>query len=301
MKLLTFFSFLFSLQFSLSTMANDWNIIMMDYYTNIPLVDRVIQIRTGHLEANPNVPFKGDVLYLEGLGDSMFNHAPLFNKLTDAGYRVIAFDYMGQGGSEGTMNHTRIKASLYEDLDIQAIAENVRKIHQRGEDKVIILGWSTGGLAGYRLAFGGNIKAAILIAPGICPKVNVGEGFMRGNKISLQTLTSASEDYRMGLSNPHVDPIKPTSPLLVPSFSSNLIYAAKQSQKWEIPKMIPGLVFTGGDDSYVKPKCIQKTLKENAPHFEVVHYENARHEIDNEKAEISNDMHSRVLKFLQKI
>lgn len=45
--------------------------------------------------------FKGNILYYEGLGDSMLNHAPLFEKLSQNGYRVIAFDYMGQGGSSG--------------------------------------------------------------------------------------------------------------------------------------------------------------------------------------------------------
>ena len=66
------------------------------------------KIRSGYLAENPNVTFRGNIIYYEGLGDSMMNHMPLFQTLTQAGYRVIAFDYMGQGGSKGSMNDTRI-------------------------------------------------------------------------------------------------------------------------------------------------------------------------------------------------
>lgn len=67
-----------------------------------------VDIRLGYLTANSAVPFKGNILYYQGLGDSILNHDPLFSVLTNAGYRVIAFDYMGQGGSDGSMNHTSI-------------------------------------------------------------------------------------------------------------------------------------------------------------------------------------------------
>ncbi len=55
---------------------------------------------------------KGCILYLQGLADSIQNHAPYFSRLNDAGYRIIYFDYLGQGGSEGSMNDTRIQVEL---------------------------------------------------------------------------------------------------------------------------------------------------------------------------------------------
>src|SRR5690606_21112615 len=64
-------------------------------------------IRAGYLPHEGE--FKGNILYFQGLGDSMLNHDPLFLKISKAGYRIIAFDYMGQGGSTGKMDNTRIK------------------------------------------------------------------------------------------------------------------------------------------------------------------------------------------------
>jgi pimeloyl-ACP methyl ester carboxylesterase len=66
-----------------------------------------IKLRAGHFPSKTHTP-KANVLYLEGLADSMFNHDRLVNTLSEAGYRIIAFDYPGQGGSEGSMDQTRI-------------------------------------------------------------------------------------------------------------------------------------------------------------------------------------------------
>ena len=66
-----------------------------------------IKLRAGHFPSKTHPP-KANVLYLEGLADSMFNHDRLVNTLSEAGYRIIAFDYPGQGGSEGSMGQTRI-------------------------------------------------------------------------------------------------------------------------------------------------------------------------------------------------
>lgn len=290
---------IFIILLSSSVFAAEMELSYMDYTSDVPLVERIVRIRTGVVKANPNVPFKGDIMYLQGLGDSIRNHMPLFTKLSDAGYRVISFDYMGQGGSEGTMNHTRIKATVYSELDIQSIAEEVRQLYQRGDDKLIIMGWSTGGLAAYRLASEGNVKAVILLAPGICAKVSVGSGILRGNKITLPSLTSALKEYELGINNPHLDPIKPESPLVVPLFSSNLLYNAKKSRFWKVDNNVPGILLQGTADSYVSAKCNRRVIAKNASHFRAVLYKDALHELDNEKAEISEKVHEDILLFLR--
>src|SRR6185312_33467 len=71
-------------------------------YPIAPLIN--VQLREG--VSYETGPLKACVLYLEGLGDSIMNHRPLFSNLNQNGYRVIAFDYMGQGGSQGSMNLT---------------------------------------------------------------------------------------------------------------------------------------------------------------------------------------------------
>ena len=83
---------LFSLALSINFLfaQSTWNINFIKY--------KKATIRTGLLKSD-SLTSLGTILYLQGLGDSMMNHAPLFNHLNRNGYNIIAFDYMGQGGS----------------------------------------------------------------------------------------------------------------------------------------------------------------------------------------------------------
>nr|WP_295901517.1 alpha/beta fold hydrolase [uncultured Bdellovibrio sp.] len=281
------------------------------YETHDPFVQSVY-LRTGYyLEAEPT-NFKGCVLYLEGLADSVANHSALFNKLSKAGYRVIFFDYMGQGGSQGSMNNTRIVAPLSSSLQISTQAKFIwdrysnRKDEYFGRDcsqsKKMVVGWSTGGLATYGLAHEGWADAVVLVAPGIHPKKFVGEAaaspklmFTLDQVISERTLTRNKFEKSF---NPHVDPIKPISPAVVPLFATNLLLSSEFSQGWEIPKKIAGLVFLSGvEDTYVDRLATEKTLKKKASHFKVIAYNGALHEIDNEIPEVANDMHEKTVQF----
>lgn len=251
-----------------------------------------VKIRAGRLMER--APFKGNILYYQGLADSMLNHAPLFTKLTKAGYRVIAYDYQGQGGSTGSMNDTRIATiPLHGDLVFARYARPTT-------DKKIIMGWSTGGLAAYMAAATRqDIGKIILIAPGIAPRILVGEG-LRGwplNEITMESLTSA--DYHGQLQDPHIDPIRPNSPLVVPFFSIDLLKTAAKARKTFISQSVKGLVLISGEgDSFVDGKKTIKLLKTLAPHFKLKQFLNGRHEIDNESEEISTVAHQTILDFL---
>ncbi|MGE0616984.1 MAG: alpha/beta hydrolase, partial [Bacteriovoracia bacterium] len=302
---LLFLATLFSSGPASSAIAtNGWMLEDLDYDARTLLVPAV-KIRAGYLDAviTPSQPFRGNVLYLEGLGDSMLNHDSLFQALARSGYRVIAFDYMGQGGSTGTMNHTRVAHSITPNLHISTIAEIVWKKFRHPQSKEneppVVIGWSTGGLAAYDMAARGWASQVILIAPGICPRTSVGEGFLHGNEITLRTLTSAHELYAAkALANPHVDPIRPRSPLLVPAFASNLVAAAKKLRTTPIPSTARGLVVIGADDRYVKPECTQEVLKKQAPHFKFIQLAGARHEIHNEVPAIDAVFRRAVSEFL---
>ena len=275
----------------------NWHIDWYEYDPKVPFT-HAVGIRTGYFQESDGVDFRGNILYLQGLGDSMLNHRPFFETLSKAGYRVISFDYMGQGGSTGTMNHTRVYDKHFPSLSIHAIAEYVWQRHKRvdkaGKDHRTGIGWSTGGLAAYEMANRRWAHEVILIAPGLAPKYIIGKKF----KITLDTLTSAS--YPKG-KDPHVDPIKPTSPLKVPLFSTNLVTTSVLSQKWDISNEIRGLVFLGGKlDRYVHSDRVKKLIKKRASHFQVVQYKDAYHEIDNEVPGISLDMYARVINFLNK-
>lgn len=256
-------------------------------------------IRSGFLAENPEVPFRGNVLYFEGLADSMVNHQPLFSKLTQAGYRVIAFDYMGQGGSSGTMNDTRI-------FEIGTLGDKIWNMHAKdlqNYPKKNIIGWSTGGLAAYVHAVAkSDVSNIVLIAPGIVPNKKVGEQRpleFKFNQITLPTLTT--QVYVNGVENPHLDPIKPNSPLEIMDFSVDLMATAFRSRLFTMSPNVNGFVLLSGDnDTYVNARKTFTVLKKTAPHFSVRQYPNALHEIDNEAEPHRSRAHRDILDFLNR-
>ncbi len=245
------------------------------------------QLRAGYLPENPAVPFKGDVIYYEGLGDSMLNHAPLFEKLTGAGYRVVAFDYMGQGGSTGDMDDTRIK-------DIPKIGSLAWKQFARNpRSKPTIIGWSTGGLAAYYAAHSDEAGKVVLIAPGIAPNSVVGENHrlpfkvdshgVHGQKISLDQITLGSLDSQRDA--PPIEPVRPSSPLYVADFALDLQATAKEAREMKIPQSVCGFTMLSGDeDTYVDPGKTREVLSANAPRFNVRQYPGTLHEIQDDQA-----------------
>lgn len=239
--------------------------------------------------------FKGNVLYFEGLADSMLNHDPLFKKITKAGFRVIAFDYMGQGGSTGKMNQTRIDYIPWIGERVwNKFALNTAQFPQK-----TVIGWSTGGLAGYVAASQNKFNKVVLIAPGIAPNKIVGEGMFNDipNEITLETLTT--DVYANESDNPHREPIKPISPVVVPHFSACLLVTAKKMEDVKISKNVNGFILLSGDqDTYVNAQKTRKLISQNAPHFSIKSYDGALHEIDNERKEIRETAHKDIVDFL---
>lgn len=250
-------------------------------------------IRAGFLRESPSRPYRGNILYFPGLGDSMVNHAPLFTRLTQEGFRVIAFDYMGQGGSRGHMNNTRMK-------DIIRLGEIVYARLARDKERAprIAMGWSTGGLAAYMLAQENKSHGVILIAPGLVPNSLVGDLFNLQFKMLITKSTLTSERYEAGRYDPHIEPIRPSSPMDVPDFGVDLQLTALSLKQKPLALQRPGIVFTGGDDGYVDGPGTAEFLRLNAPHYAQVFFEKARHEIDNEVPEIGSRLRAAILHFL---
>ncbi len=246
-----------------------------------------VKVRAGYIDAKSGTKFQGNILYFQGLADSMRNHNHLFTRLSQAGYQVIAFDYMGQGGSEGMMDNTRIPG-------IVEIGNQIWDLYARDTayySQKTILGWSTGGLAAYYAAKEGQADRVILIAPGIVPRT----------VISITEKSLTSDQYPKADDNPHLDPISVHSPLQVVDFALHLLSMAKKSREWKIPDQIPGYVLLSGqEDKYVDAEETQKTLSENAPHFKHHVYAGALHEIDNEILGIREKVYRRIIRFLNK-
>jgi hypothetical protein len=248
-----------------------------------------VKIRSGILPHQGN--FKGNILYFEGLGDSMLNHAPLFSKLTSHGYRIIAFDYMGQGGSSGSMDDTRIKV-------IPEMGKAILHKWAVQSGPLIILGWSTGGLAGYLATQRMKVDGVILIAPSLSPRFILGEGIQKLpiNQITIRTLTS--DNYNK-FKDPHIDMIRPSSPLKVLNFSLDLVQSSQEAKKLSMHSRIKGLVLLGGKkDNYINSIKTQNIIKKMAPYFIIRNFPDALHEIDNERLEIRELAHEEILSFL---
>lgn len=253
------------------------------------------KIRAGFIKENSQVPFQGNVLYFEGLGDSMINHDNLFLKLATAGFRVIAFDYLGQGGSEGNMASTRMQWIV--DMGEKVYAKYARATEK--QNKPLIIGWSTGGLAAYIAAVQNKAQAVVMIAPGIVPRLLVGENnILKGqfNSITMKTLTS--DQYLSREEDPHLDPIKPSSAAQVLPFALNLVSESFIYRYKAIARSIPGVVFIGGEDNYVYPQATLRTMQMQAPHMAINFYPHSKHELHNEKLEIREDVHQQILNFL---
>jgi alpha-beta hydrolase superfamily lysophospholipase len=305
-------------------LISPWHFEMTPYTRDIQInpdlangeEDYVEDLRTGFYAESSATPFKGCVLYLEGLADSVANQGPLFNYLSQNGYRTVFFDYMGQGGSTGSMDDTRVFSIAAPFAQISEMALTVWSKysdaaetfngHSCAGSKKLVMGWSTGGLAAYGLAHDNWADAVVLIAPGIAVKTFVGESkkfpyrlFLFKGVISERSLTTCPTGA-LGV-DPHVEPIKPNNPLKVPGFSLDLVDSAKRSQTWTISDRIPGLVFLGGpDDTFIDSPKVRPILATNTK-FTVVNYPNGRHELQNECADISSDLYKKTVDFLNSV
>lgn len=253
-------------------------------------------LRMGYYQENPAVPFRGNVLYLEGLADSMMNHDNLFAGLSNAGYRVIAFDYMGQGGSSGKMNWTRLQDAMHPGRQIATIGHLAwRLFSNKASDRKIVLGWSTGGLAAYEMAHLEEADAVILIAPAIN-----GVKISRANLVvTMKDLTHADYSKERDF---HVDPIKPRFPASVPLFTLNLLRTAWESGFWKISERVKGLAILSGDsDPLVSSHRTLRALARNAPHFETHQFADSAHEVHNEVASIRDAATRLILDFLARL
>lgn len=204
------------------------------------------------------------------------------------------------------MNNTRI-------LQIPYLGNQVWKMYARDLThfpKKTIIGWSTGGLAAYaQAAIGHTTDNIVLIAPGIVPNMFVGEQHpfsLKLNLITMKTLTTAH--YTAGVPNPHIDPIRPTSPLEVfDGFGWDILNAAKYIQILTMNPKVKGLVLLSGpNDTYVDAEATLKVLKKQVPQFarggdfEAKVYPSALHEIDNETEEVSSAARQDILDFVVK-
>jgi fermentation-respiration switch protein FrsA (DUF1100 family) len=103
---------------------------------------------------NPNAEFT--ILFSHGNAEDIFGSTPYFEKLRDAGFSVLAYDYRGYGLSEGTPS----EQNAYEDAETayNYLVENLKI----APDKIIVHGRSLGAAVSIDLA--SRKKCGALIA-----------------------------------------------------------------------------------------------------------------------------------------
>ena len=234
---------------------------------------------------------KGDVLFLTGFADRADNHGPLFRQITDAGFRVISFDYPSHGETQCW------NLNFHDFSTLLTLTEFIlHKPKFKSDRPLVLIGWSTGGLMAYRMVQRGylpsrQITGLVLLAPGIYVRKVPGEqGY-----VTLESLLSNPTP-------PHMGPIKPKSPLHYPLFGSTIVLNSVLARAQKVPKL-PTLMILGDTelDEYVETKKIikwYKKIKTKNEHFEAFQCPGSKHELDNEIEPIGKSVRQKIVNFI---
>jgi pimeloyl-ACP methyl ester carboxylesterase len=191
----------------------------------------------------------GAVIFLQGIGDSLQNHMKLYSALSEKGYRVITFDYMGQGASTGHLNDMRVES-------IPVLAEQVYQRYT-GKDrpacaKKIVIGWSTGGTAAHYwtadqvFKYGNKpdntkIDAVVLLNPSLSLRALPGETDVQKDLKALKLAvftrkTMTGLDEEQARANGWIDDLvirgtdgkpQPFSPTQTPDLAASIVFNSR--------------------------------------------------------------------------
>jgi alpha-beta hydrolase superfamily lysophospholipase len=118
----------------------------------------------------PGVDQRGAIVLVHGLGEHSGRYRPLALFLSEAGYRVRAYDHAGFGRSDGRRGHIRRNlapvddlTTVFEDYDAALRAED------QAAPPPLVLGHGLGGCVVARALSGGRIHptAAVLASPAV--------------------------------------------------------------------------------------------------------------------------------------
>ena len=118
----------------------------------------------------PATALRGSILLVHGLGEHSGRYRRLAGFLTEAGYRVRAYDHAGFGRSGGARGHIRRPMSLVDDL--ATVFEDFDAVVHREDHAApppLVLGHSLGGCVVARALTGGRLHptAAVLASPAV--------------------------------------------------------------------------------------------------------------------------------------
>ncbi len=109
------------------------------------------------LDINPNNSNKY-IIFLHGFSQNITNNQPLYRRLKDSKFGILAIDYRGYGKNKPSFN-------IYErDLD-KDVSSAIAYLNKKGVEEIGLVGHSFGGYLASRVSKKKNIDFQILIAP----------------------------------------------------------------------------------------------------------------------------------------
>lgn len=242
-----------------------------------------------HWAVPDDVPQRGVVLLVHGLGEHAGRYEQLARRLNDWGFDVRGYDQFGHGESGGARGGLPSPTRLLDDL-----GEMVEVARTRTPDgqPLILLGHSMGGLvaARYVAAHPGTVDALVLSSPALGTRVGAFQKFL------LRTLPRVAPDLRVGnglqtrwLSHdPGVERAYLADPLVHDRISARLAafiteggpQVLAQAAHWRVPT----LLLYAGQDLLVDPAG-SRAFAAAAPAGTVSSccFEDLYHEIFNER------------------
>lgn len=246
---------------------------------------------------NENSKFKSCALFIPGYADSFRNHLPLINSLNNNGYKVLTFNFSGHDGSSGDSANfnfswnderfdsleknsaqlTPTNSILYQ---AQYIWDKLAENQNCSKENRILIGFSAGGLAAYKMASLGWTSKVVLINPVLQAKSILNSLRPGGTFQSLKELNEASSlnfpsSTIAGANKGTLNLIKQ---ILAESELLGNIFPSKK---------LKGAIFYSENDIYSDSEKIEDLLIARAPHqFELHKYPNSRHRLDQPGEEV---------------
>lgn len=232
-------------------------------------------------EWDPASEPKGDVVLVHGIGEHSGRYAQVGSWLTEAGFRVRAFDLLGFGASSGPRGDIA-RWSLY----LDQIEGHLRAMRTDGRP-LVLMGHSMGGLIAAEYAVSERPQPDLLVLSS--PALRGGAGWQRalapflGRAFPTLSLPTAFKGSQLSR-DPAVGENYISDPLNLFKVTTRLGANFFASQERVTPLLsrisVPTFVIHGGDDTVIPPEASQLLL--GLPRVERRLYPNLRHECLNE-------------------
>lgn len=235
-----------------------------------------------------NVPLRGVVLLVHGLGEHAGRYEELARRMNAWGFAVRGYDQYGHGESGGVRGGLPTENRLVDDL-VDVLA-STRARMQRGTP-LILLGHSMGGLVAARLVAQGlaHVDGLVLSSPALDAGLNA------WRRLQVDVLSTIAPNLRVG------NGLDPTwlshDPRVVRAYRQDRLVhdrisgrlarfivaggaaTLEQAPQWQVPT----LLLYAGDDKLVSPRGSRAFVKAAPSRVVTAHcFEQHYHEIFNE-------------------